>query len=151
MLSFCKWISPFSNFCQSPQTSHQPRHVKNICFFWLCNKHSAFHFLSLTTVSFPRRPYVHKWSTRIFNMYWMFCNICKVGLYYAFSTQAVYISNTLKWCPLLKLDITYRSPSAVSRKIFFLPGILGFLQRSNLPPQLTKLLMLLSSQILQLN
>jgi len=92
---------------------------ENLCLIWLCNKYSAFHFLSLTTVLFPRRPYVHKWSTRIFNMYWVFCNICKVGPYYAFWTQAVQIFNIRKWCPLLKLDVTYISLSAMSRKIVF--------------------------------
>jgi hypothetical protein len=107
---------------------------ENICLIWLCNKHSAFHFISLSTVLFLRRPYVHKWS--IFNMFWVFCKICNVGPYYAFSIQAVQILNTRKLCPLLKFDITYRSPSTVSRKSFLFPGIVEFLQRSSLPPQL---------------
>jgi len=68
---------------------------RNICLIWLWNKHSAFHFLSLTTLLFLRSPYV---ATQViyFQHVLSVCKIFKVGLYYAFAKQAFQIFNIRK-------------------------------------------------------
>jgi len=150
MFSFCKWISPINNFGHRhrPHTSHE---LWKHSLIWLCNKHSAFHFLSLTTVLFPWRPYVHKRSTRIFNMYWVFCNICKFGLHYAFSHRlfrySIHENDAHYWKLMLHREVR----QLCRGKYFFSSSNRGVSSEKQFTPKITRLLMLLSSQILQLN
>jgi hypothetical protein len=136
MLSFWKWISPFCNLRQLPQTSHQLRLVKTFAWFGFVTNIPLSTLFHLTLCYFSEG---RMYTSDLFST----CAECSAKFVKSvritpFSIQAVQIFNTRKRRPLFKFDITYRSPSTVSRKSFFLPGIVEFLQRSSLPPQLQK-------------